>query len=371
MMAMKFSIEAKALGQGLAAVGRVISARPTHPILSCVLVTAYKGEVILKGFDLSLGVQLSLLADVESLGSVAIPAKLFSELVTKVDGVLNVEVTQNEYGARMATIKYNGGEMELLCHDPNEYPDLPTLDVAPLEIPSEALKEGIKHTAFAASTDDTKQILTGVHISGGNGRLEFAATDGHRLAKLSIPVEGNLDVKITLPSRALKELEKILGDDSVSMMADDSQAIFQTGSNKLTCRVLEGTYPPYNQLIPAQFERVATMERKKLNQALDRIGIFTTDKNKLMGLELKEHDVVVSSNAQDIGQGRDTFAADIQGQPIQIGFNLAYLKSGLGAFSTEELRLHANEAIQPVILTPVDGADFTYLIMPVALTPAS
>jgi DNA polymerase-3 subunit beta len=364
---MKFSIDAKELAQGLGAVGKAVSARPTHPVLGCVLVKVGEGTVVLTGFDLSLGIEVMLPASGTVAGAIAIPAKIFTEIVSKVDGVLHIVVSKYKDTCSIATIKYDSGEIKINCLESQDFPALPEVDGDLLSVPADALQEGIRLTAFAASTEETKQILTGIHIKGGDGNLEFAATDGHRLAKAVVPIEGSLEFAITLPGRALRGLEKLLDGETINFAADETQAVFESDSTKLTCRVLGGAYPAYNQLFPAQFARTVIVRRKRLLTALDRVSVLSSEKDNLLQVNIRESDMVVSVESQDVGNGTDLVPADAVGGALDVGFNTKYLREGLAAMSADEVRINLNEPTQPVVVNPIDGGDYSYLVMPVKL----
>jgi DNA polymerase-3 subunit beta len=367
---MELSVDAGILSHGLSSVAKAISHRPTHPVLGCVLVNATEQGVKLTGFDLSLGIEVTIPAEVLTPGAIAIPAKLFGDIVTKVDGVLRLRVKSGEYGSETAEIKYQSGAIEISCFNAADFPQLPVVNCDSIAIPSEALQEGIKYTAFAASTDETKQILTGIHLKGQGEVLELAATDGHRLAKIIVPLEGGaLDFKVTLPSRALRGLEKILNEETVIFAADKSQAVFQSSTTRLTCRVLDGDYPAYNQLLPTEFNRRVIIDRKRLLTAIDRVGVFAGEKNNLLQMDFREHDVLLLVESQDVGCGKDLVPADISGKPLTVSFNLGYLRAGLAAIAAPEIVLNLNFHNAPAVLTPIDSVDYSYLVMPVTVPP--
>ena len=396
---MKLICNQSDLNSNLSFVSRAVSSRPTHPILGNVLLVADEklGRLRLTAFDLSLGIQTSFPADVQEGGSITLPAKLFGDIVSRLpDGNLTLNVTDNasegdeessDSESLIATLTSQSGRFQIRGLSAEEFPSLPTVaDGAPLMLPVAALNEGLRGALFAASTDETKQVLTGVHFKGTADTLEFAATDGHRLALVETPTQveaeegeeaiqgSNLeDFSVTIPAKALRELERMLAtrqdSDLVSLFVDDTQAIFEFGDQRLTSRKLEGAYPAYQQLIPRQFSRTVSMERKRLLSGLERVSVLSDQKNNLVKFSLNTEDsqILLSVEAQDLGNARESLPAEITGASGDIAFNVKYLMDGLKALPGGDIQMQLNEGNQPVIFTPLGGAKMTYLVMPVQI----
>lgn len=389
---MKLLCRQSDLNSNLALVSRAVSSRPSHPILGNVLLRAdaEQGRLYLTAFDLSLGIQTSLQADVQEAGLVTLPAKLLSDIVSRLpegDLTLAVAGTTDDGDSITATLTSDSGRFQLRGLSAGEYPNLPVVEtVTPLMLPVAALNEGLRGALFAASTDETKQVLTGVHFNGTADSLEFAATDGHRLAVVEAPTQvpgadgeavvqgSNLeDFSVTIPARALRELERILStrqdSDLVSLYVDDTQVIFELGDQRLTSRKLEGAYPAYQQLIPRSFRRTANMERKRLLSSLERVSVLADQKNNLVKFSLlpETNQLQLAVEAQDLGNAQESLAADILGEAGDIAFNIKYLMDGLKALPSTEIQMQLNEGNQPVIFSPLGGLKMTYLVMPVQI----
>jgi DNA polymerase-3 subunit beta len=396
---MKLICNQSDLNSNLSFVSRAVSSRPTHPILGNVLLVADEklGRLRLTAFDLSLGIQTSFPADVQEGGSITLPAKLFGDIVSRLpDGNLTLSVTDSapesdeessDSESFIATLTSQSGRFQIRGLSAEEFPSLPTVaDGAPLMLPVAALNEGLRGALFAASTDETKQVLTGVHFKGTADTLEFAATDGHRLALVETPTQveaeegeeaiqgSNLeDFSVTIPAKALRELERMLAtrqdSDLVSLFVDETQAIFEFGDQRLTSRKLEGAYPAYQQLIPRQFSRTVSMERKRLLSGLERVSVLSDQKNNLVKFSLNTEDsqILLSVEAQDLGNARESLPAEITGASGDIAFNVKYLMDGLKALPGGDIQMQLNEGNQPVIFTPLGGAKMTYLVMPVQI----
>jgi DNA polymerase-3 subunit beta len=266
-----------------------------------------------------------------------------------------------------------------------EFPQLPLVEsgeAAKLSV--DALVEGLRGTLFATSNDESKQVLTGVHLRVQPDGLEFAATDGHRLAVVNTANtatsgepgglgEGVEGFEVTIPARALRDLERMVTvrgtEESIALYFDQGQTVFQWGDQYLTSRTLDGQYPNYQQLIPRQFERQVTIDRKGFVSALDRIAVLADQKNNVVKLTLNEEQqqVTLSVEAQDVGKGQESFPAQISGGSLEIAFNVKYLMDGLKALPSAELQMQLNTATSPVILVPLGELKMTYLVMPVQI----
>jgi DNA polymerase-3 subunit beta len=187
------------------------------------------------------------------------------------------------------------------------------------------------------------------------------------------PVNGVSQLEFTVPARALRELERMLtpseSADTVALHFEQGQIIFQGGTHRLTSRTLEGQYPPYRQLIPRQFERQLTIDRRKLLSSVERIAVLADQKNNVVkfSIDSVNQQLALSVEAQDVGSGQESMPAQVTGESIDIAFNVKYLIDGLKALPTADIQLQMNAANSPVILTPIGGRKMIYLVMPVQL----
>jgi DNA polymerase-3 subunit beta len=374
---MKLICTQSELNTHLSLVSRVVPSRPTHPILANVLLSANAKtqQVSLTGFDLSLGVQTSFGANVEQEGRLTLPAKLLGDIVSRLpEGEL---VLQDEEDEPMITLTCASGRYQVHSMGAEEFPELPSIeDTEITHLPVDALTEGLRGSLFATSSDESKQVLTGVHLTVDSGGMEFAATDGHRLAVVqTTDAEGaptdDRSLDVTVPAKALRELERMMqinaGGEAVAVRFDQGQLICEWANQRLTSRLLEGQYPNYRQLIPRQFSRQMTVERRLFVSGLERIGVLADQKNSIVKLSLDsvKQELVLSVEAQDVGSGREAIPAQISGDDLEIAFNVRYLLEGLKAFNTTEVQMQCNTSTSPAVLNPLGGLKMTYLVMPV------
>ncbi|HEY9647073.1 MAG TPA: DNA polymerase III subunit beta [Chroococcidiopsis sp.] len=383
---MKLTCAQTELNTHLSLVSRVVPSRPSHPVLANVLLSADADtqRVSLTGFDLSLGVQTSFAAQVEESGTLTLPSKLLSDIVSRLpNGELTLDDSEGE---TLVTLTCSTGRYQMRGMSAVDYPELPTIEGTDVVyLPVEALIQGLQGSLFSASTDETKQVLTGVHLSVETDSMEFAATDGHRLAVVQTqstdsadrdadaqPASSDANFDVTVPGKALRELERMLQMDraeAVAVRFDQGQLIFEWDNQRLTSRLLEGQYPNYNQLIPRQFARQLTVDRRLFIGALERIAVLADQRNSIVKLSLDfgKQELLVSVDAQDVGSGRETVPAQISGEDMDIAFNVKYLLEGLKAFDTSEIQMQFNTSTSPAIVSPLGGFKMTYLVMPVQI----
>ena len=370
------------LSSNLSLVSRAVPSRPTHPVLANVLLTAdaETQQVSLTAFDLSLGIRTSFPGKVLTGGEITLPAKLLNDIVSRLpEGEITLDDEAGEVPLR-AILTSASGRYQVRGMGVEEFPELPVVEKGEaVYLPAEALIEGLRGCLFATSADETKQVLTGLHLIVQQDSLEFAATDGHRLAvvkttnDLAVDGEEPPRLEVTVPAKALRELERMLGmrqsTEPLALHFDQGQVVFEWAEQRLTSRTLEGQYPAYRQLVPRQFERQITLERRQLLSALERIAVLADQKNNIVkfSIDSVNQQLALSVDAQDVGSGRESMQAQISGESIEIAFNVKYLMEGVKALPSSEIQMQLNTALSPVILTPLGSLKMTYLIMPVQI----
>ncbi|MEY4800354.1 MAG: polymerase subunit beta, partial [Cyanobacteriota bacterium] len=340
---MKLVCSQSELSSSLQLVSRAVASRPTHPVLANVLLTADAGtgRLSLTGFDLSLGIQTSISASVETSGAITLPARLFGEIVSRLSSDSPITLNCAE-GSEQVELTSLSGSYQMRGMPADDFPDLPLVQSGtPIRLEAEALVKGLRATLFASSGDEAKQLLTGVHLGLDPAGLECAATDGHRLAVLRLAHstasgqnEAEEPFAVTVPSRSLRELERLLSgrqsEEPLSLFCDRGQVVFLWADQVLTSRSLDGTYPNYRQLIPESFTRTINLERRALVSALERVAVLADQHNNVVKLsaEPATGQILIQADAQDVGSGSEGLAATIEGEAIQIAFNVRYLLDG-------------------------------------------
>jgi len=321
-------------------------------------------------------------AEVEASGAITLPARLFGEIVARLSADSPITLHCAEGGEQVELTSISGA-YQMRGMPAEDFPDLPLVQTGqPIRLEAEALVKGLRATLFASSSDEAKQLLTGVHLRLSGHGLECAATDGHRLAVLRLShgaqvgepdTDDQEPFAVTVPARSLRELERLLSGrpsvDPLSLFCDRGQVVFLWSDQVLTSRSLDGTYPNYSQLIPESFSRSISVDRRALVAALERVAVLADQHNNVVKLttEAGSGQLQVQADAQDVGRGSEALAAEVQGDPIQIAFNVRYLLDGLKVMASDQVVLHCNAPTTPAVLRPLDEADFTYLVMPVQI----
>lgn len=389
---MKFLCQQADFSSHLSLVGRAVASKPTHPILVNIKLVASEElqQVQLTGFDLNLGIQTSFGAEVNEGGEVALPAKLLNDIISRLpSGPITLEQGAANGSAASSvevTVKSNTGNYRVRGTSTAEYPELPEAeDAAVQQVPAIALVDGLRGALLACSQDETKPILTGVNFKLQGNKLLFAATDGHRLGVVEtytdsegIEAEASeTGLELTVPARALRELEKMIGSkptvETISLHLGNGQVTFEWMANQvaqqLTTRTIDGNYPNYQALIPQRFERQVTLDRKQLVSGLERIAVLADQHNNLVkfSIDATAQQLQLSVEAQDVGSGRETLDAQISGEDIEIAFNVRYLLEGLKTINTQEISINLNGTLEQVIFSPLGGVKTIYLVMPVQI----
>ena len=386
---MKLVCSQAELNTALQLVSRAVASRPTHPVLANVLLTADAGtdRLSLTGFDLSLGIQTALTASVESSGAITLPARLLGEIVSRLSSDSPITLATDEAGEQVE-LKSSSGSYQMRGMSADDFPELPLVESGKaVKVNAMALLKALRGTLFASSSDEAKQLLTGVHLHFDGKAMEAAATDGHRLAVLSLAdalavettVSSEMDdegenFSVTLPSRSLREVERLIagwrGDDQVSLFCDKGQVVFLAADQVVTSRTLDGTYPNYRQLIPDGFARSFDVDRRAFISALERIAVLADQHNnvvKVSGDSTSEL-LQISADAQDVGSGSESLSAEFTGDAVQIAFNVRYVLDGLKVMDSDRIVLRCNAPTTPAIISPKDDdIGFTYLVMPVQI----
>ncbi|KGG25466.1 MULTISPECIES: DNA polymerase III subunit beta [unclassified Prochlorococcus] len=386
---MKLVCSQAELNTALQLVSRAVASRPTHPVLANVLLTADAGtdRLSLTGFDLSLGIQTALTASVESSGAITLPARLLGEIVSRLSNDSPITLATDEAGEQVE-LKSLSGSYQMRGMSADDFPELPLVESGKaVKVNAKALLKALRGTLFASSSDEAKQLLTGVHLHFDGKAMEAAATDGHRLAVLSLAdalsvettFSSDMDDEgenfaVTLPSRSLREVERLIagwrGDDQVSLFCDKGQVVFLAADQVVTSRTLDGTYPNYRQLIPDGFARSFDVDRRAFISALERIAVLADQHNnvvKVSGDSTSEL-LQISADAQDVGSGSESLSAEFTGEAVQIAFNVRYVLDGLKVMDSDRIVLRCNAPTTPAIISPKDDdIGFTYLVMPVQI----
>jgi DNA polymerase-3 subunit beta len=364
---MKLTIERNDLLRGLGHIQAIVERRGTLPILSNVLMRVADDVLTLSATDLEVGVVSTHAASVSESGSVTLGAKKLHELVREL-GDDQVLISTDD-GARVR-IESGPTVVNLLSISPEEYPTLPSadgIDFVPFD--SVLLAEMIDRTLYASSTDETRYNLNGVFLEVSDDKLVFVATNGHRLAKVErTPREpiSFLSKGITVPRKGMSELRKICDttDDSLQLGLGDGFLLARTEGLLLSCRLIDGDFPDYRQVIPGAGSIRIVVERERLIHAVRRLAIVAHERSGGFQVSLAEGALKLSAQNPDLGEAHEEIPVDYQGDPFKTGFNARYTLDTLASLISKEVVLELIDELSAVKIRPADDPDHLAIIMP-------
>jgi len=367
---MKFSVKKKDLLKGLQTVLNVVPQRTTFPILSNVMVDARKGELCLSATDLDISMTTTVDASVGKTGSITLPAKRVNEIARELpEG--DIEVTEKE---EKVTISGGKSVFRLSGISKSEFPELPKIEQKNyMTMDSSVLTKAIDKTAFAASTDEMRPVLSGVLWHIGKSETRMVATDGHRLAlykmRQSNVVEKDVDVNV--PPKALFLVSKVAEEpEKVEVRFEEARIGFYVDSTEISARLVEGEFPDYDQVIPKDNDKVMKVGRAALMSAMRRVSIFSNPNTHLTKLSLRKGKLGLFSETAEIGEASDEIECDYKGDELDIGYNANYFLEILKRLDSEEVKLSLSTPLSAGLITPEkhrEEEELLYLLMPIRL----
>ncbi len=376
---MRVSCLQENLAKGLSVVGRAVSPRSTLPVLGNVLLTTDGGRLKLSATNLEIGISCWIGAKVEEEGGITVPARTFIDLVN----ALPPERVDMELIARTQTLNLRAGRSEANIKgiDAEEFPIVPADGEGSHSIPVEAdtLRSAIAQVAFAAATDETRPILTGVLVKFEDTKLTLAAADGYRLSVRSIALSHPVTdpFSIIVPARALVELGRISGEQQepirVSLTPARNQVLFRLTDIVLVSQLIDGNFPDYRQIIPREWATHTVVDTAAFLKACKAALIFAREAAHITrlhikpGSELSPGHMIVSATSAETGDDVSELDATIEGEEIEIAFNVRYLIDVLSVINTPQVALNTTTPSSPGVIRPVGDVDYTHVIMPMHL----
>ena len=368
---MKFRCERDALVEQLSTASRAVSSRGgALPVLTGIHLKVSDDVLTMTGSDLEITVRSSIAVSVSEPGEAVLPSRIAVDIVRSLDsGAIDVEVSGDE-------AKISGGRSQFAVRTlpVDDFPSIADPTGDQVSVATVDLTAGLKQVVRAASGDDARPILTGVLMSAEDGGLRLVATDSYRLAVRDLPDATVLSEgqKVLVPSRALDELTRVLGDsDEVTVCLGEREVSFdvviEDGSVQVTTRLIEGEFPNYRQLIPSSYPNQLTIGREPLLEAVRRVKLMARDTTPLR-ITQKSDSVELMAVTQDVGQAHEEVDAQYNGDELTVAFNPDYLIQGLEAAPGDEVVLETLDALKPAVLRSTEGGDFLYLLMPVRVS---
>jgi DNA polymerase-3 subunit beta len=364
---MKFSVTKEKLLEGLQQVQNVVSTRTTLPILSNVLLQADGSEVHLTTTDLDVGVRGSCEAQVDKEGATTLPARRLFNIVRELP---SSEIQFDVDGKNAASIRSGQSFFKILGLPEEEFPPLPKFeDAKVVTIRQKDLRDGLRKTSYAISTDETRYVLNGILFSFKDNKLTLVATDGRRLAMVEIELEfpRSHEADIIIPTKAVTELQRLLTDDGDAKVSmGNGQIAFDLNKTLLVSKLIEGNYPNYRQVIPAEAKERVKLERETFLNSLRRVSLLASDKSNSIKLNFSKNNIDITANTPEVGEAKESLPVQYKGREFSMAFNPEFLMAPLRALTEDEVFLDLIDEMSPGVLkiqTP-----FLYVLMPMRIS---
>jgi DNA polymerase-3 subunit beta len=368
---MKFTITRDNLQEGLVAVAAAVPGKTTLPVLSNILVEAVKDGIRLSGTDLDIAVSTRIAASVDQEGAITLPAKKLVEIVRELPGAA-IRIAAS--GEQRVSLECGKSKFKLLGLSREEFPAFPAIKFdQSWKIKSGVLQKLISHVAFAASTEESRPILNGVLWELRPDRMRMVATNGHRLARMDVPLAGaaSTTAELIVPPKALEQIRRLFGpDDEIEIARSDNHLGFRSESTQVYTRLIEGPYPNTEQVIPRENDKVVTADRGAITAALRRMSTVASDQTHRIRMALSPGSCKLSVQTPDLGEAQEEVAVTYEGDTLEIGFNATYMLEVLKFMPTDEVRLTFKAPERAATCEPVgwdDPASYLTLVMPLRL----
>jgi DNA polymerase-3 subunit beta len=347
----------------------IVERKNTIPILANVLLDAKDGKVYFLATDLEVGLRSQCAATITKAGALTLPAKKLYEIVKSLPDT-DIRIAEDKNGVKVAADRFDSRMQTLPKED---FPALPEGGVTPTSALSGAsLKEMVAKTQFAITGEDTRYFLNGAQFVLRGDSMSLVATDGHRLALVTVKREGgepsDTEIKAILPKKTLGELGRLLteGDSTVAYERGENHLFFDVGERKLISRMIDGQFPAYERVIPKGNDKHIEFERERLTAAVKRVALLSNERSRAVKFQIEKGKVDVMSSSPELGEAHETLPVDYSGPSLQICFNAQYVLDFLSVVSTDVVALELKDEVSQAVMTPVsaEGYEYTYVIMP-------
>ncbi|MFV0591340.1 MAG: DNA polymerase III subunit beta [Draconibacterium sp.] len=374
---MKFVVSSTDLLSHLSAISKVISSKSTMPILDNFLFQLNDSGLTITASDLESTLITSIeLDNIDGTGAVAIPAKLITDTLKEFpEQPLTFQIDKSSY---LVEIFSDNGKFSIMGQDPEDFPEQPELNeegAASINVSHVVLQKGIEKTLFATADDELRPVMNGIFVELSPEYMSFVASDAHKLVRYRrIDAKAELESSFILPKKPASLLKNLLPKEEfdVKVEFDDKNAFFTLSNYKLICRLVEGNYPSYNSVIPANNPNKMVIDRLNLYNTVKRVSVFSNQASNLIKLNINDNKLVVS--AQDIDfsiSAVERLACEYEGDEIEIGFKSTFLSEILSNISSGDVRLELSDPTRAGLLLPAENdhedEDMLMLLMPMMI----
>jgi DNA polymerase III subunit beta len=360
----KFRCERDVLAEALGAAGRAATNRTgTLPVLAGVKLHVASDTLTITGTDLELTIRLTIEVGGERDGAAVVPARLVADIVKALPaGAVEIELRDEELSISAGRSQFSVRPLAL-----DDYPTLAEPSGEGVTLPAGVMSESLRQVVRAASTDDARAVLTGVLLAAEDDGLRMVATDSYRLAVRDLPESSVLasGQKVIIPGRALGELSRVIGDvEDLTVRLGDREVTFESGTTRVSTRLIEGEFPNYRNLLPSSYPNLLTVGKASILEAIRRVKILAQDSTPVR-LTLGGPTVQLTAITQDVGNAAEEIDAVYEGTEMTVAFNPDYLSSGIDAIDSDDVTLATMDPMKPAVLRGVGHDEYLYLLMPV------
>ena len=365
---MTFTCDTNLLSACIQNAQKAVSTKNTLPVLEGVLLHTESDRLTVTGFDMEIGITQQMPCSCREDGNLVLNARMFGDMIRNLDApTVSIENTDS------FVVKIIGGKTEytMLGLDAADYPVLPSFETdMELELPQAMLKQMIRQTIFSVGTNENKPIQMGILFELKDHTLRLVTCDGCRLAISTEQIDCDGELKVIIPGRTMNELSRLLSDDGeekVQIRVGKKHVCFKVGSCQMISRLLEGNFIEYQAAIPNTESTIVRVKARDLIRSIDKTALILTERTK-SSIRFRIGDGLIRTNCQTgLSNANDEISADIQGEPLKIGFNAKFINDALKACECDEVILKLSDPLKPVRILPVEGESFLFLIMPVRM----
>ena len=348
------------------------ASKTTMPILEGILIQTNDNEIKLTTYDLEIGIEYIMECEIKEQGSTVVNAIMFSEIIRKLPDT-EIYISLND--KNLLEIECEGSLYKLATMNPEEFPELPKIEIEnSIEVDQNVLKNMIRKTIFAVSSEENRPIFTGCLFEIENNKLNLVAVDGFRLALRSIYLNKQTNnFSAVIPGKTLNEVNKIISDsfEPVKIGVSKNQALFEMDNCKIVTRILDGEFLNYKNVIPSNWETRIRVNKNSIQNSFERISLISAsaiEKEKKYPVKVQvDIGKVIISCTNQTGDAKEELFVSTEGKNLEAGFNPKYFLDSLKAVEDEEVFIEFGTSISPCLIKSVENNDYTYMILPIRL----
>ena len=367
---MKFTCSQSVLLKAVNMVSKAVSAKTTVPALKGILLQVKDNELVLTGSDLDFSVITRIDVVEAEEGSIIVSAKLFSEIIRKLPNAMVRAFSDEKNRLSISCLDSN---FNIVGAPSDEYPSVGVVSsTESVELNNKAFRNLIGRTSFAASIDEKKGVLVGCLVKISGGFIEMVSLDGFRMAVAKEETGNSENVSIIVPAKILNEISKLLSEqeaaENIKLDIEERKIQISAGDVRMISRLLDGEFIRYNDILPKMYKTRIIVSREELQSSVERASLFVIEgKNNLIKLKIDGNGIEITSR-NDSGNVNDIVSAELEGDPIEIGFNSKYMMDVLKVVGEEEIALEMTNSLSACMIKQVDGDSYQYLVLPVRLS---